>query len=46
MQWWEGILVNLFKKGDKEDPGNYRGITLFSIVGKLFKILISADHVT
>ena len=22
-QWREGLIVNLFKKGDKEDPGNY-----------------------
>ena len=35
-QWREGLIVNLFKKGDKEDPGNYRGITLLSIVGKVF----------
>lgn len=36
----EGVVVNLFKKGDKTDPGNHRGITLLSIVGKLFyKIL-------
>ena len=27
----EGLIV---KKGDKEDPGNYRGITL-SVVGSL-----------
>ena len=39
-QWREGHIVNLIKKGDKEDPGNYRGITLLSVVGKvLFKIL-------
>ena len=39
-QWREGLIVNLFKKGDKEDPGNYRGITSLSVVGKVFcKIL-------
>ena len=35
-QWREGLIVNLVKKGDKEDPGNYRGITLLSVVGKVF----------
>ena len=35
-QWREGLIVNLFMKGDKEDPGNYRGITLLSVVGKVF----------
>ena len=40
MKWREGLIVSLFKKGNKEDPGNYRGITLLSVVGKLFcKIL-------
>ena len=39
-EWREGLIVNLFKKGDKEEPGNYRGITLLSVVGKVFcKIL-------
>ena len=39
-QWREGLIVNIFKKGDREDPANYRGITLLSVVGKVFcKIL-------
>ena len=36
-QWREGLIVNQFKKGDREDPGNYRGITLLSVVGKVFR---------
>ena len=36
-RWREGVVVNLFEKGDKADPGNYRGITLVSTVGKTFK---------
>ena len=40
MKWREGLIVSLFKKGDKEDRGNYRGITLLRVVGKVFcKIL-------
>ena len=37
----EGLIVNLFKKGDKEDPGNYWGITLLSAVGKMFCKLVN-----
>ena len=35
-QWRECLIVIIFKKGDREDPGNYRGITIFSVVGKVF----------
>ena len=35
-QWGEGLIVNLFKKGDKKDPGNYRSITLLSVVCQVF----------
>ena len=40
-QWREGLIVNLFKKGDREDPGNYRGIALLSVVGKVFCKLLN-----
>ena len=35
-KWCEGLIVNLVKKGDKENPANYRGITLLSVVGTVF----------
>ena len=34
--WRAGDIVNIFKKGDRKDPGNYRGITLLNVVGKLY----------
>ena len=33
-RWIEGVVVNLFKKGEKADPGNCRGITPLSTVEK------------
>ena len=36
-QWREGLIVNLF---EKEDPGNYRGIMLLSLVGKVFRKIL------
>jgi len=34
--WTKGIIFPLYKDGDDRDPLNYRGITLLSIVGKVF----------
>ena len=31
----------LIKKGDREDPGNYRGITLLGVVGKVFSKILN-----
>ena len=34
--WCIGSIIPIFKSGDKGEATNYRGITLLSIVGKLF----------
>jgi len=34
--WERGIVMPLFKKGDRMDLDNYRGITLMDVVGKVF----------
>ena len=34
-EWAIGIIVILFKGGERNDLNNYRGITLLSILGKL-----------
>lgn len=36
-EWKEGIIVPLYKKGDRRVCSNYRGITLTSQVGKLYE---------
>ena len=35
-QWNFGLIKNIHKGGNKNDPNNYRGITLNSFLGKLF----------
>ena len=37
----EGMIISLFKKGDRGDPSNYRGITLLNVVGKLFNKVLN-----
>ena len=39
-EWQRGNIVPLFKKGDPADLGNYRGITLLSVPGKLFSRIV------
>ena len=36
-----GVIVSIFKKGDKEDANNYRGITLLSVVDKVYTKIIN-----
>ena len=40
--WSEGYIVPIFKKGDKEEASNYRGIALLSTVGKLFTRILNS----
>ena len=39
--WSDGLLVPLHKKGSFSDPQNFRGITLLSVLGKLFTRVIN-----
>ncbi|CAF4074483.1 unnamed protein product [Adineta steineri] len=38
--WSVAILIRLFKKGDKQLCDNYRGISLLSVISKLFSRII------
>ena len=40
-EWLIGIIMPIYKKkGCPREPGNYRGITLLSFMGKLFTSII------
>ena len=39
--WAVGSIIPVFKKGDKNDVNNYRGITLLSCLSKLFTRIIN-----
>ena len=40
--WAEGLIVPIYKmKGSKNDPNNYRGITLLSCLAKFFNICLN-----
>ncbi len=41
--WKSGRITALFKKGDKSDPGNYRPVSLTSVICKLMEKLIRAE---
>lgn len=38
--WREGVIVPIYKKGPKDDPKNYRGITLVNVIYKLYSMLL------
>ena len=39
--WSKGLIFPLFKGGDRRNPDNYRGISLLSIVGKVYTSILN-----
>jgi Reverse transcriptase (RNA-dependent DNA polymerase) len=39
--WHVGVITSLHKKGDRQNMDNYRGISLLSVVGKVYNKIIS-----
>jgi len=35
-QWATSVIKPIFKKGDSENPSNYRGIALIDVLSKLY----------
>ena len=47
--WKDASIITIYKKGDRTDCGDYRGISLLSIAGKIFtRILLNrlSTHIT
>jgi Reverse transcriptase (RNA-dependent DNA polymerase) len=40
--WRHGVIVSLFKCGDRTDCGNYRPITLLRVIDKLYTAILGA----
>ena len=40
-EWARGEIIPIFKKGEINDPQNYRGVTLVSCLGKLFTYILN-----
>ena len=39
--WVDGVVIPIHKKGSKNTVDNYRGITLLSVLGKLFTRILN-----
>ena len=39
--WSVGLNCSIYKVGEKEEPNNYRGITLLNCIGKIFTSILN-----
>ena len=42
-EWRDANIIAIHKKGSKADPGNYRGVSLTSVVGKLLERMVKNE---
>ena len=40
-EWMKGVISPILKKGNKKEMANYRGISLLSVVGKVFAAVLN-----
>lgn len=40
-EWCRSVIIPLFKKGDVNNPDNYRGIALLSVISKVFTSILN-----
>ena len=41
LDWCKSVIIPLLKKGDDKNPDNYRGISLLSVVSKVFTAILN-----
>jgi len=41
--WTRSVSILIFKKGERDDPGNFRRIVLSNVIGKMFNALLAKD---
>ena len=41
--WTDASIITIYKKGDRTDCGNYSGISLLSIAGKIRRHNVASD---